>query len=274
MKKFFKYIIVGLSNIVPGICSASTAIILGVYEELLDIFSNIFKIKCLKKYFLYYLAIIMGIIIGVFGISYLYDIIPFILNIVFLGFILRGFPHKFDEMIKCSKIKYIIYFTIGFSIILLLNLLNSCVVEIDYDNLNFKTTIIVFINGLFTALAMILPGISGALLLVVLGLYIPLIDGVFSLITSITTFNFTNVQNFYLVIIFGLSFVFGLIFSSKVIGNIIKKRNSYFEPIINGLMMGSILNIILILFKMDYYLYERIIGIILFFIVVFYRKNK
>lgn len=274
MKKFFKYIIVGLSNIVPGICSASTAIILGVYEELLDIFSNIFKIKCLKKYFLYYLAIIMGIIIGVFGISYLYDIIPFILNIVFLGFILRGFPHKFDEMIKCSKIKYIIYFTIGFSIILLLNLLNSCVVEIDYDNLNFKTTIIIFINGLFTALAMILPGISGALLLVVLGLYIPLVDGVSSLITSITTFNFTNVQNFYLVIIFGLSFVFGLIFSSKVIGNIIKRRNSYFEPIINGLMMGSILNIIIILFKMDYYLYERIIGIILFFIVVFYRKNK
>ena len=47
----------------------------------------------------------------------------------------------------------------------------------------------------------------------------------------------------------------------------------YFKSIINGLIIGSICNIVFTLMMSEYYLYESIIGIIILLIILLYRKK-
>lgn len=49
MKKMLKGIIFGLSNVIPGVCSATVALILGIYEDILNAISKIFTMKVWKK---------------------------------------------------------------------------------------------------------------------------------------------------------------------------------------------------------------------------------
>ena len=271
MKKFFKFIVVGISNVTPGVCSASTSIVLGVYNDLLKMISNIFNIKYIKKYFIYYLALFIGIIVGIYGISYLYSLFPFLLNIIFLGIIIKNYPS--NNVSSKNKLLNILLFLIGVITILLLNLLNNMTFILNYNEYDLKSNLIIVINGIFTSLAMILPGISGALLLVVLGLYEPLLEGIKSIIKGLITLNFNNIENLSLVIIFTISFVISLILISKFISKIIDQDNVYFKSIINGLIIGSICNIVFTLMMSEYYLYERIIGIIILLIILLYRKK-
>ncbi len=51
MKKMFKFIIFGISNIIPGVCSATIALILNVYNELLEMLSRLYVVQNIKKCF-------------------------------------------------------------------------------------------------------------------------------------------------------------------------------------------------------------------------------
>lgn len=264
MKKMLKYFIFGISCVIPGLCSATTAILLKIYDELLDSIVNVFKIKNWKQYGGIYCFIFLGSIVGIFCLKNLYYLFPFLLNIIFLGIVLRSFPISVNYGNNLMKNKII--FIVGFLIVLLLSFINKQIFVIDYQNINLKFFLLVSLNGIIVSLAMILPGISGALMLVSFGLYFPLLNG----ISNIFDFN-----NFILVITFIVSFSIGLICFSLILKKIMNKESALFNYLINGMILGTIITIILELPLLSYNLFEVIIGMIMMILIYLIPfKNK
>ncbi len=276
MKKMFKFIIFGISNIIPGVCSATIALILNVYNELLEMLSRLYVVQNIKKYFLNYLGIIIGIVIGVFGLTKLYELIPFILNMIFLGIVVKSFPLKVDNSViyNIRKEKKISYFLIGLIIVLILSLLNQQIFKIDYTTISLKVIMIIFINGIVVSFGMILPGISGALMLVIFGLYFPLLNASKNIIINIMHFTAPSLNDFILVITFIFSFIFGLVIASKIIKKAINQKPIEFNYFVNGMILATIINLVLLLPSAYSGIVEIIFGILLMILIIVIEKPK
>lgn len=276
MKKMFKFIIFGISNIIPGVCSATIALILNVYNELLEMLSRLYVVQNIKKYFLNYLGIIIGIVIGVFGLTKLYELIPFILNMIFLGIVVKSFPLKVDNSViyNIRKEKKISYFLVGLIIVLILSLLNQQIFKIDYTTISLKVIMIIFINGIVVSFGMILPGISGALMLVIFGLYFPLLNASKNIIINIMHFTVPSLNDFILVITFIFSFIFGLVIASKIIKKAINQKPIEFNYFVNGMILATIINLVLLLPSAYSGIVEIIFGILLMILIIVIEKPK
>lgn len=271
MKKFLNGIIIGISNIVPGICSATVSIILGVYQDLLDGLGHLFNIKKIKKYFILYIGIIVGIIIGVFVLNYLYKKIPTILSLVFLGVVIRNFPVKFKNVDTIKKDRWL--FILGMLIVVGMSLLKANIIKVDYSKLSISSIIFIAFCSIFSGLAMILPGISGALILVVFGLYFPLLNSLTTLLESLVSFSLPNLNNLILILVFSFTFLCSLIFCSNGVNILLKKYPSKFLYFINGMIVGSIFNIIFEISSYEFNIIHATIGVILFLLIVLMKKK-
>lgn len=181
---FIKGIVVGATTSVPGVSGGTMALILGIYDKIIHSMSKLFK--NFKKNSLFLLVVGIGMVIGLvlaapfveFAIdNYKYPALYF-----FIGIVFAGVPVLLKKANQGKKKKTdIIFFIIGALIIGAL-LLFEYFYKGELFNLsgglNIVDIIILFVSGIIIAIALILPGISTSFLLVVLGLYKPLIEAV------------------------------------------------------------------------------------------------
>ena len=140
------------------------------------------------------------------------------------------------------------------------------------DSLLLKHYILIFISGLIASISLVLPGISGALMLVVLGLYMPLLESLKLMVDCLINFKLPQIENLMFILVFFISFIIGLIGSSKIIDKFINRHGKLFEALINGMMLGSIVNMMGIIALLEAGLIEILIGLILYAILVLYLK--
>ena len=116
---FVKGMILGVAFIIPGVSGGSLAVLLGIYEELLEAISNFYKsLSNFKKYFMYILPIGLGAVFSLVVcariIKYGLSSAPIITILIFLGLILGGIPKIFDNVnTKKMNIKHISLMLIG-----------------------------------------------------------------------------------------------------------------------------------------------------------------
>lgn len=235
-----KGFIVGIGKILPGVSGAMLAISLGIYEEIIDIISNLKNIT--KEKTIYIIKVSIGISLAIILTSKI--IVKCISNyylptiLLFVGIIIGGII----KIIKQTKFKKK---EIISSIILLILIL----LIIKYTNINtinvhkIEYTIIEFIKiiliGILDALSSIVPGISGTALLLTLGYYNIIIES-FSTLLEI---NYIK-KNIFVLIPFIIGFVIGIIEISKIINKIIKKNKNTINVL--AIIFMTITTIILI----------------------------
>lgn len=110
--------------------------------------------------------------------------------------------------------------------------------NIDIANLNLGLALYVFVAGMIAISAMILPGISGSTLLLIFGLYMPIITG----IKETLHFNLSYIPTLF---VFGLGIIAGIAVIIKVVKKALEKYRSQTIYLIIGLMIGSIYAIIM-----------------------------
>ena len=243
MKKNFSYYLVltlkgmamGAADAVPGISGGTIALLLGIYKELINTIGNI-NISLLKDLksngFLYFWRKVNGnfllsVIIGI-GISlitfvkitaYLFDKYPILIWSFFLGLVLATI-YVIYKLIKSWN--YInLMFVIASAFISFYISGISTIVNIDID------ITYILICGIIAASAMIIPGISGALILVILGLYSTMINAV-------------NNLEFDKIITFTSGAIIGLLSFSKIIKWMFSKNSSLTYSILLGFVIGSL----------------------------------
>jgi len=254
---FFKGIIMGAANKVPGVSGGTVSFVLGFYEELIYSFQK-FNLKAFKlilngrfKSFLKYTnfqficIIILGSVFSYFSVSLILDF--FLKNFElyvwswFFGMIIGSLYYIAKDFGDWS-FKKIIFVIIGILIVLGISFLTPAK---ENDNLWF-----VFICGIIGVSGMTLPGLSGSFILILLGNYVLLlVDSVNVLsgvIKDILSFNFDFFKDplkiYYLKIIgvFTAGSAFGLVSLSHVLGYVLKRWHQLVTAIIIGFIAGSL----------------------------------
>ena len=140
-----------------------------------------------------------------------------------------------------GKYKNLIFTLIGIIVVSAITYFNPQTgsgANIDITNLNFGLAIYVFFAGMIAILAMILPGISGSTLLLIFGLYIPIMEKVKAFISL----DFSAMP---VLIIFGLGMIAGIVTFTKLIRMCLEKFRSQTVYTILGMMLGSLYSIVM-----------------------------
>lgn len=229
----FKGIIVGLGKIIPGVSGAMLAITLGIYDKCISAISNFTKNLKDNMNLLFYIGIGLILSIGLFSnlVIFLLNKYYFITMCFFIGLIIGGLPKLYIESkVNVKKISHIIIIALSFTIIILLNSINST------HTVKMESSFMSLIGiGFLESFAMIVPGISGTALLMLVGYY-DLVILRFSQIFNIMSIFETS--KFF--IPFGLGMLIGVFIMSKIINVCFKKYSIQTYCVIFGLILSSI----------------------------------
>lgn len=238
-----------LADSVPGVSGGTIAFILGFYDKFINSLDHlVYGNKKEKKeaiFFLIKLGIgwVVGMVLAIFLLTKLFHTQIYKVSSVFLGMIIISIPliiNTEKESIR-GKYKNIIFLLLGIAVVVLITYFNPMTGEenvVDISKLNFGLGLYIFIAAMIAISAMVLPGISGSTLLLIFGLYIPIL----SAIKEIMKFNFTYLPA---VIIFGLGVLTGIALVIKLIKVALEKYRSQTVYCIIGLMIGSLYAIVM-----------------------------
>lgn len=261
---FIKGIVLGVAFVIPGVSGGTLAVLLGIYEELIEAASNFYKnMVNFKKYFMYLLPIGLGIIfsVAVFAklIKFGLEKSPIITILIFLGMIIGGIP-ALVRNVKGTKInlKDMTLMLVGLIIVISMLIFHKSNSNVVLTNMSITGYITLFLVGAIAAVTMVVPGISGSFTLMLIGYYEPILN----LVNDITSFKNLG-PNLILTFIFMLGVFIGIIFISKIIEWCLKhyKRETYYAII--GFVLSSIISVIYEVSKFPFNLTHLIIGIVL-----------
>ena len=236
-----------LADSVPGISGGTVAFILGFYDEFINSVNSLIskghnKKKAIK--FLIKLGIgwAIGMSISSVILSSLFEKHIYSVSSLFIGFIVFAIPLIVrDEKDRLKgKFWYLFYTLIGILIVSIITYFNPVGggSSIEIDNLNIGLVLYLFIAGIVAISAMVVPGISGSTILLIFGLYVPII-------TSINEFLHFNFKVLPILIIFGIGVITGILIIVKIIKKAFDKYRSQTIYLVFGLMIGSIYAIIM-----------------------------
>lgn len=246
---FFKSIIIGVANIIPGVSGGTLAVMLNVYDPITEKIGNFFLVdrKTKLSYFWYLLIVLIGAGTGIFLfaniIKYSITNYPKITVTIFTLLILPSIPYIVKGL-DYKKKKNILAFCYGAALMIIFIILG-----LKYGN---KTTgavtiqliegacftrgylLKLFICGVIAAGAMIIPGISGSLLLMMLGEYY----NVVYLISSLREKSFAVLSP---LVILAIGVGVGLVAFSKAINYLLKNHKEFTLFFIEGIITFSII---------------------------------
>lgn len=236
-----------LADSVPGISGGTVAFILGFYEKFINsVNAFVTKGEDKKKAFSFLFKLGIGWAIGMalaaIVLSKLFEDHIYSVSSLFIGFIVFAIPIIIKEEKDTLKGKYgyLIYSLIGIAIVSLITYFNPTGggSNVDLTNLNPLLCLYVFIAGVIAISAMVVPGISGSTLLLIFGLYVPIITS----ISEVLHFNFGSLP---ILIVFGFGVITGLLLVVKLIKKALDKYRAETIYMVLGLMVGSIYAIIM-----------------------------
>lgn len=265
-------ILVGIANIIPGVSGGTIIVILGLFDKLMDAISNVFKLKISFKERLENLWFIMQVLIGAaiglvaFAKILNYLFVHFELQTIalFAGLILLSLPMLKKEEMDGKKIN-ILFFILGILTIGIINYLSPGEEGniVTYEELISKSLTPAFIGslilmGVIGGATMIFPGVSGSMVLLVLGWY-HMFKGY---VAAVTTF---DIKILIPLIFIALGVGLGIIFSAKLTSFLLKKYKTNTMSFILGLIIMSA--IVIFPLKAELYTFGNIITSILTFIL-------
>lgn len=235
-----------LADSVPGVSGGTVAFILGFYDNFINALDDIFRgnWEAKKKAVVYLIKIGIGWVIGFLLaasiLSNLFTTKIYEMSSLFLGFIIFAIPLVIKEEKDSVKGKYgnIIFAILGIALVVGISVLSNHVgLDINLTHLNIGTIIYVFVVAMIAISAMILPGISGSTMLLIFGIYIPIMNNVKAFIH----FDLSAIPS---LVIFGFGMIFGIMLFARVARKCLEKHRSKTVYAILGLMIGSIYSII------------------------------
>ncbi len=248
--EIIKGMIIGVANVIPGLSGGTIAVSMGIYEKLIYAINNVFKspIKCLKDIWGYIIGIAIGVVIGVVGVVYLLNYAPVVTTMLFVGLILGAIP-TITKKVEGDKVGLINWFVFFFfiAIIMLMPFLQGK--EVTIMSNDFLSYLVLFGLGALSATTMVIPGVSGSMMLMALGYYAYIMGVIDMVIKQIITLDISTVIDKIIILIpFGIGIIVGIVVVARIIGWLLKKHEKIAYWGILGLIVASPFPVI---YKMD-----------------------
>lgn len=245
---FIRGFFMALADSVPGVSGGTIAFIMGFYNDFinsLNALTSTKKTDVAKKdalLFLLKLGVgwVVGMVLSIFFIASIFDKEIYKISSLFTGFIIFSIPIIISEDKKALKKNYgyIIYAILGIAIVAAITYFNPATgaakgTSLVLNDFSLPLALYVFVAGMIAISAMVLPGISGSTLLLIFGLYAPVVSAV----KEVLTFNFSYLP---MLIVFGLGVITGIITTIRLIKFLLSNYRTQMIYFIIGLMIGSI----------------------------------
>lgn len=239
----------GISVIAPGISGSIMAVMMGMYNDLINVISNPFK--NFKKNFFFMLPMgigaVVSIILGILGLKSLFDTFPVPTTLLFMALILGSVPMVIEEAKKEPiKKSYFIGTAIAFAFALTIGLLakSGDIIPVDTSNiLSVSMRIYVPICCFIAGMMSMLPGMSISMLLMMFSIYQPLLDLASDLMSKEAMFTSVWYSGVLSVGISAVAFLIGMVLFSNVTKRVMDKYHSLGFLMVLGFMFGSIISI-------------------------------
>jgi len=232
----------GMAEVIPGVSGGTIAFITGIYERLINSIKSIgfdligtFRKDGIKGLweavdgnFLLFLigGMVGGIVIGIFGISYLLENYPPIVWAFFFGLILGSVFYIGRQITAWSWKEIVILIvcaTVAFGLTTTLPATGS------------TSYLYVFISGMIAISALILPGISGSFILLIMGMYTYIVQDTLKGVLS--TFALDKIIT---MVVFGFGCLAGLMSISRLLSWTFAHFKNLTLAALTGFMLGSL----------------------------------
>lgn len=232
-----------LADSVPGVSGGTIAFIFGLYDEFIKSVSSLIfgsmpeKINAMKFLGRLGLGWIVGFVMAIIVLTSLFQTYIYQVSSLFIGFTVFTIVIVLGEEKDSvnGNMRYLPYTVFGALLVITITAYNTYLTGGNNIDLTAMSPLI-YIYVLFVAMvaisAMILPGISGSTLLMIFGLYIPIITE----LKKVLSFDFTNII---VIIVFCLGLVLGMATSISLVKTALAKYRSQAVYTILGMVVGS-----------------------------------
>ncbi|MBR6525954.1 MAG: DUF368 domain-containing protein [Clostridia bacterium] len=233
--------VIGVANIIPGVSGGTMMVSMGIYDTLIYCITHLFK--QLKKSLLTLLPYGVGIVAALAGLSFIItgcmDRFPLPTACMFIGLILGGVPAIWKEMKHEKKGAVgMVLLILSFALIVGMQLMkteNVAVIE-----LSLLEVMKLLLFGCIASATMVIPGVSGSMILMILGYYRPVIDAIKGTMTALQALDFAGVfANVGILLPFGAGVVVGIFAIAKLIEWLLHKAKGPTYCVIMGLVISS-----------------------------------
>ncbi len=232
--------VIGVSNIIPGVSGGTMAVSMGIYDRVIYAVNNLFK--QFKKSFRELLPILIGVLIGLFAFAALIgsllgtksEEIPITrlpTNFAFIGLILGGLPAIYKRVnMKSARIPGLVLFLVFLALVVVLPLLNPP--EERTVDRSIGTILLMIPLGAIASSTMVIPGISGSMILMLLGYYNPVINAMNDLRGG-------DWSSLAILLPYVIGLPVGIVFIAKLMNFLLKRHGALTFCAIFGLVIGS-----------------------------------
>ena len=248
---FIKGMAIGIANAIPGVSGGTIAFVLGIYEKLTYSISSLpialikFRWKDVAESLKILIPVFFGAIISIFLflniINFSFANYPIPTKIFFVGLVLGSFPFVTKTVEKYDFKVFLAFFLGAFIMAIFVYFdinepeINKTAVESVSSDFSFIYGVKLFFCGIAAAIAMVIPGISGSLLLLILGEY----ENISYFVSNITA----NFNYIYPLIFLGIGIVIGIFAISKLITILIQKYRTIVFGFVLGILIVSFLSL-------------------------------
>ena len=262
--------VMGIANVIPGVSGGTMAVAMGIYDKLIGAITHLFK--DFKKSFMTVLPIGIGMIIGIVGLSmvidWMFGTIPIQTNLLFIGLILGGVPSiigrvKGHKTGAGSIVGFIIFFAIvvGLSFLQQRTESEKAMLEMSEESVSTEENqeyvpdielsagkiVVLAAVGVIASATMVVPGVSGSMMLMLLGYYTIIIGCISGAVHALSAGQTAAIlKDIGVLVPFGIGVVVGIIVIAKIIEFLLEKHEGITFWCILGLIIGSPIAIIIV----------------------------
>ena len=238
---------IGIANIIPGVSGGTLAVSMGIYDKIINSVTGLFRHfkKSVSTLFPYAIGMVVGLLGLSFLIEFLFARYPLPTVLLFIGLILGGVP-ALTKRIKGKPIGVfgVVLFVLFFLLLVLLPLIAG---EERTDLVLTPDTVTIiklFFVGVIASATMVIPGVSGSMILMSLGYYAPILSSITAFVRAVLALDISAALTECAILIpFGIGVLVGLFAIAKLISFLLARVETYTYCAVLGLVMASPISI-------------------------------
>lgn len=242
-KNIIKGMMIGIANIMPGVSGGTLAVSMGIYDKLIHCITHI--LSEFKESMKFLLPIFAGAGIALVALTFvieaLFQYYPIPTNLLFIGLIVGGLPPVVTK-VKSHKLSFghILAGLLFFALVVGMAMMGDNGNRQVTLNLGIVPMIKLVLVGIIAAATMIIPGVSGSMVLLILGYYQPIIQQTTAFCTAVITLDMAGILHGIAILLpFGIGVLIGILGIAKIIEIIFEKYPVYAYCAIIGLIAAS-----------------------------------
>lgn len=268
LKQVCKGTVIGVANVIPGVSGGTMAVVMGIYDKLIHCITHLRKE--FKESIKFLFPIIIGVVFGIVGLSYLitflFERLPVQTNFLFIGLIIGGLPMIFKKLKSTGRkinIGNAVTFILFFALVIVLAFVHPEETAGAKVALTFLDILKLFGVGIIASATMVIPGVSGSMIMILMGYYYLIIAGIKDLFQALFIFDIKGILNGIVFLTpLAVGILVGIVLIAKLIELIFKKAPNYAYCGILGLIFASPIAIIIMSDFSKYSVVSILTGII------------